>query len=194
VRSAITASWHHKVRKTVWAGPRPWLSYQNLRARVRRASFLFLGGRLTAGCASGEVAEHPALIFRTRIADLRHELQDGIKRHVAHPRRPSNRGSLDQRGDDSCPLFSAQLIHNSFIIYLPGQACQEKSAIVLLAMLARACYAVAMRKNRAAQLLGKLGASKGGKARAKALSSEQRKAIAQKAAKARWADKEKPAL
>jgi hypothetical protein len=44
---------------------------------------------------------------------------------------------------------------------------------------------------KAAQLLSKLGASKGGKARAKTLSPERRKAIAQKAAKARWLDKEK---
>ncbi len=44
---------------------------------------------------------------------------------------------------------------------------------------------------KAAQMLSKLGASKGGKARAKALSSERRKAIAQKAAKARWSDKDK---
>jgi hypothetical protein len=40
--------------------------------------------------------------------------------------------------------------------------------------------------NKAAQMLSKLGASKGGKARAKTLTPEQRKAIAQKAAKARW--------
>jgi hypothetical protein len=39
---------------------------------------------------------------------------------------------------------------------------------------------------KAAQMLSKLGASKGGKARAKTLTPEQRKAIAQKAAKARW--------
>jgi hypothetical protein len=43
--------------------------------------------------------------------------------------------------------------------------------------------------NKAAQMLSKLGASKGGEARAKKLSPEQRKAIAQKAAKARWATK-----
>jgi len=40
---------------------------------------------------------------------------------------------------------------------------------------------------KAAQMLSKLGASKGGKARAAKLTTEQRKAIAQKAAKARWA-------
>jgi hypothetical protein len=73
---------------------------------------------------------------------------------------------------------------------LHEQACQEEKEAFLLAMLARACYVLSMRKNRAAQLLSKLGASKGGKARAKALSPEQRKTIAQKAAKARW--KEKP--
>jgi hypothetical protein len=44
---------------------------------------------------------------------------------------------------------------------------------------------------KAAQILSKLGASKGGKARAKNLSPERRKAIAQKAAGARWADKDK---
>jgi hypothetical protein len=42
---------------------------------------------------------------------------------------------------------------------------------------------------KAAQILSKLGAAKGGKARAAKLSAEERKAIAQKAAKARWQDK-----
>jgi hypothetical protein len=41
-------------------------------------------------------------------------------------------------------------------------------------------------KNPAAVALGKLGGKKGGDARAKKLSPEQRKAIAQKAARARW--------
>lgn len=41
-------------------------------------------------------------------------------------------------------------------------------------------------KNPAALALSKLGASKGGKARANKLSPEKRKAIAKKAAKARW--------
>jgi hypothetical protein len=41
-------------------------------------------------------------------------------------------------------------------------------------------------RNPAAVALSKLGASKGGKARAKALTPEKRKAIARKAAKARW--------
>jgi len=45
------------------------------------------------------------------------------------------------------------------------------------------------RKNKAAQMLGKLGGFKGGKARAGAVSPERRKAIAQKAAKARWSKK-----
>jgi hypothetical protein len=43
------------------------------------------------------------------------------------------------------------------------------------------------KKNKAAQMLGKLGGLKGGPARAKKLSPEQRKAIAKKAAEARWA-------
>jgi hypothetical protein len=44
-------------------------------------------------------------------------------------------------------------------------------------------------KNPAAVALGKLGGSKGGKARAKALSKKQRAAIAKKAAAARWGKK-----
>jgi hypothetical protein len=42
------------------------------------------------------------------------------------------------------------------------------------------------KKNPAAVALGKLGGKKGGTARAKKLTPEQRKAIAQKAARARW--------
>ena len=41
-------------------------------------------------------------------------------------------------------------------------------------------------KNPAAVALGRLGGQKGGKARATKLSPEQRKAIAKKAAQARW--------
>ena len=44
-------------------------------------------------------------------------------------------------------------------------------------------------KNLAAVALGRLGASKGGKARAEKLSPERRKEIARKAAKARWEKK-----
>lgn len=42
------------------------------------------------------------------------------------------------------------------------------------------------KKNPHAQALSKLGASKGGKARAGSLSSKKRRAIAKKAAQARW--------
>jgi hypothetical protein len=41
-------------------------------------------------------------------------------------------------------------------------------------------------KNEAAVTLGRLGGLKGGDARAKSLTSEQKKAIAEKAARARW--------
>jgi hypothetical protein len=43
-------------------------------------------------------------------------------------------------------------------------------------------------KNPAAVALGKLGGAKGGKARAEKLSPAKRKAIAKKAAQARWTD------
>jgi len=46
-------------------------------------------------------------------------------------------------------------------------------------------------KNSAAVALSKLGASKGGVARAKSLSAETRSRIARRAAKVRWADKTK---
>jgi hypothetical protein len=42
------------------------------------------------------------------------------------------------------------------------------------------------RKNPAAVMLGRRGGLKGGKARAAALSAEERRAIAKKAAEARW--------
>jgi hypothetical protein len=44
-------------------------------------------------------------------------------------------------------------------------------------------------KNPAAVELGRLGGKKGGKARAEKLTSEQKKEIAKKAAKARWSKK-----
>lgn len=44
-------------------------------------------------------------------------------------------------------------------------------------------------KNPAAVALGRLGGLKGGKARAKVLTPERRKAIAKKAAKVRWSKK-----
>ncbi len=47
------------------------------------------------------------------------------------------------------------------------------------------------KKNPAAVALGKLGGFKGGRARAAKLSPEERKSIAQRAAKARWAKAEK---
>jgi hypothetical protein len=46
-------------------------------------------------------------------------------------------------------------------------------------------------KNPAAVALGRLGGLKGGKARADKLSAKRRKAIAEKAAKARWGNRPK---
>jgi hypothetical protein len=47
------------------------------------------------------------------------------------------------------------------------------------------------KKNPIAVAFGKLGAAKGGRARADKLSATRRAAIARKAAKARWGTKEK---
>lgn len=80
---------------------------------------------------------------------------------------------------------------------LARASSQGKSLFIFLAMLARLCYSVfAVKKKmtaaqKAAQTLSKLGASKGGKERAKTLSAERRKQIAQQGAKARWAIKPK---
>lgn len=49
----------------------------------------------------------------------------------------------------------------------------------------------ARKKNPAAVALGRLGASKGGKARAAKLTAARRRAIAEKAANTRWARWEK---
>jgi hypothetical protein len=53
---------------------------------------------------------------------------------------------------------------------------------------------MAKKKNKAAQMLGKLGGLKGGKARAKALSPERRKEIARLAANAMWEKRKKKGL
>lgn len=45
-------------------------------------------------------------------------------------------------------------------------------------------------KNKAAQELGRLGGKKGGKARAEALTPEQRSEIAKKAAQKRWSTRQ----
>jgi hypothetical protein len=76
---------------------------------------------------------------------------------------------------------------------LARASCQALSLVIFLDMLARPCYSESImnKASKAAQLLSKLGASKGGKARASKLSPERRKAIAQKAAKARWSEKDK---
>jgi len=49
----------------------------------------------------------------------------------------------------------------------------------------------AKEKNPAAVALGRLGGLKGGKARAEKLSAKKRKAIAKKAAQARWSEHQK---
>ncbi len=65
---------------------------------------------------------------------------------------------------------------------------QEQTAINLLAksIVNDAIKKPTREKNPAAVALGKLGGLKGGRARALALSAEERKIIAQKAARARW--------
>ena len=78
---------------------------------------------------------------------------------------------------------------------LARASSQEKNERILLALLARPCYGNETMKKKmtpaqkAAQMLSKLGASKGGKERAKTLTPERRKQIASDAAQARWAKK-----
>jgi hypothetical protein len=62
----------------------------------------------------------------------------------------------------------------------------ENKFLALLERLSYTHFTMAKKKNKAAQELGKLGGLKGGPARAKALSSERKSAIARKAAIASW--------
>jgi hypothetical protein len=57
---------------------------------------------------------------------------------------------------------------------------------VLAAFVVQTTTDISPAKNPSAVALGRLGGKKGGKARAQKLTSEQRKEIARKAAKARW--------
>ena len=59
----------------------------------------------------------------------------------------------------------------------PGESTQSETTLV---------ETKSTEKNPAAVALGRLGGLKGGKARAEKLTPEQRKEIAEKAAKARW--------
>ena len=61
-----------------------------------------------------------------------------------------------------------------------------KDTNVLAAFVVQAATDISPIKNPSAVALGRLGGKKGGKARAQKLTSEQRKEIAQKAARARW--------
>lgn len=75
------------------------------------------------------------------------------------------------------------------------QACQMPVPATLLPALTETCspsYTHPVTKDanklsKAAAMMGKIGGPKGGRARAQKLSPERRKAIARKAAHARWA-------
>jgi len=62
-----------------------------------------------------------------------------------------------------------------------------EAAIEAPLKLPKTTLAFPKKKNPAAVALGKLGGSKGGRARAAKLSADERKAIAQRACAARWA-------
>lgn len=63
---------------------------------------------------------------------------------------------------------------------------QEDESQIAARIVAETTGTPKLEKNPAAVALGRLGGLKGGKARAKKLSSAKRKEIAKKAAKARW--------
>jgi hypothetical protein len=68
----------------------------------------------------------------------------------------------------------------------PPKDVNELASYVVRASLGETPKIEPPAKNLHAQALSKLGASKGGKARAKNLSAKKRTSIAKKAAKARW--------
>jgi hypothetical protein len=70
---------------------------------------------------------------------------------------------------------------------MPKRSSKKKDTNVIAANVVRqAVDETQIVKNPAAVALGRLGGKKGGKARAKKLTPEQRSDIAKKAAKARW--------
>jgi hypothetical protein len=71
---------------------------------------------------------------------------------------------------------------------MPKRSSKKKKDVNVLAsqIVEEATNESSIVKNPAAVALGRLGGKKGGKARAKKLTPEQRKKIARKAAKARW--------
>jgi hypothetical protein len=70
---------------------------------------------------------------------------------------------------------------------MPKRSSKKKDTNVIAAnIVEQATDEARIVKNPAAVALGRLGGKKGGKARAKKLTPEQRKEIAQKAAQARW--------
>jgi hypothetical protein len=70
---------------------------------------------------------------------------------------------------------------------MPKRSSKKQDANVIAAnVVEQATDEEQLVKNPAAVALGRLGGLKGGKARAAKLTPEQRKEIAQKAAKARW--------
>jgi hypothetical protein len=73
----------------------------------------------------------------------------------------------------------------------PRDANQLAKLMVDIATGNRADVTAEVEKNPAAVALGRLGGLKGGNARAASLSADQRKQVAQRAAKARWGDKPK---
>jgi hypothetical protein len=76
------------------------------------------------------------------------------------------------------------------VLFLLLERSSSFSRDFMLAMLERSSYnALTMEKNKAAQMLGRLGGLKGGKARAAKLTAEERSLIAKKAAESRWSKK-----
>lgn len=74
---------------------------------------------------------------------------------------------------------------------MPKRSSKKTADINILAksIVDKATEEPPRKKNPAAVALGRLGGLKGGKARAKKLSAEKRKEIAQKAAQSRWGKK-----
>jgi hypothetical protein len=71
---------------------------------------------------------------------------------------------------------------------MPKRSSKRQDPNVIAAnVVGQATDEAKLEKNPAAVALGRLGGKKGGKARAAKLTPEQRKEIAQRAARARWA-------
>lgn len=136
------------------------------------------------------------MVFGASAAHLFQKFQDGDLGNASHSHDGIDGRAFNQGRYYSGALVSGELVHDESSLYLLGQVVKEN--IYPSKYLDNVCpskYSDRMTDDRkpdqspsdAAKELARLGASKGGEARAQKLSPERRREIARKAIDARWA-------